>query len=148
MYAGTDGAENVQPQSGLSSVPISAGETRIASGSVPSTPLTKVVWPKKIAVVFGNEFAGMSEDALALADTQFHIETMGFVQSLNVSVAAAITFHTIASSTPAAVEIQGNAHVTNAMGEMFVREAMARGFSYDALLHRVQAHVDEGHSAA
>jgi tRNA (guanosine-2'-O-)-methyltransferase len=44
-----------------------------------------------VALVFGSEHRGVSEEALALADVQFVIPMHGFVQSLNVSVAAAVS---------------------------------------------------------
>ena len=48
----------------------------------------------KVAIVFGNEHAGVSPEMQALADGTYTIPMRGFVQSLNVSVAAAITlFH-------------------------------------------------------
>ncbi len=48
----------------------------------------------KVAIVFGNEHAGVSAEMHALADDTYTIPMRGFVQSLNVSVAAAITlFH-------------------------------------------------------
>lgn len=45
---------------------------------------------EKIAVVVGNEHAGVSDTMLAAADTVVKIPMLGFVQSLNVSVASAI----------------------------------------------------------
>ncbi len=45
----------------------------------------------KVALVFGNEHRGVSDAALALADRTYAIPMAGFVQSLNVSVAAAIS---------------------------------------------------------
>lgn len=45
---------------------------------------------KKIALVIGNEHRGVSTEALRLADEIIYIPMRGFVQSLNVSVAAAI----------------------------------------------------------
>jgi tRNA (guanosine-2'-O-)-methyltransferase len=45
----------------------------------------------KVALVFGNESRGVSEEAARLADATFAIPMRGFVQSFNVSVAAAIT---------------------------------------------------------
>jgi tRNA (guanosine-2'-O-)-methyltransferase len=45
----------------------------------------------KVALVFGNESRGVSDDAVRLADATFAIPMRGFVQSFNVSVAAAIT---------------------------------------------------------
>jgi tRNA (guanosine-2'-O-)-methyltransferase len=45
----------------------------------------------KVALVFGNESRGVSAEALQLADATFAIPMRGFVQSFNVSVAAAIS---------------------------------------------------------
>lgn len=45
----------------------------------------------KTALVFGNEHRGVSDEALAGADVHFQIPMHGMVQSLNVSVACAIT---------------------------------------------------------
>ncbi len=42
------------------------------------------------AIVLGNEHAGVSEEALALADQAVYIPMTGMVQSLNVSVAGAV----------------------------------------------------------
>ncbi|MFO7445825.1 MAG: RNA methyltransferase [Ignavibacteriaceae bacterium] len=48
---------------------------------------------QKIAIVLGNEHRGVSEEAAALADGKFLIPMLGMVQSLNVSVAAAIVLY-------------------------------------------------------
>lgn len=45
----------------------------------------------RVAVLFGNEHSGPSDDARRLADDSFAIPMNGFVESLNVSVAAAVT---------------------------------------------------------
>lgn len=44
----------------------------------------------RIALVFGNEHAGLSEYALTHADSHLHIPMRGFVESLNISVSAAL----------------------------------------------------------
>jgi tRNA (guanosine-2'-O-)-methyltransferase len=44
-------------------------------------------------LVFGNEKVGISDAMRELADERFHIPMAGFVQSLNLSVAAAICLH-------------------------------------------------------
>jgi tRNA (guanosine-2'-O-)-methyltransferase len=44
-----------------------------------------------VALVFGNESRGVSDDALEMADARFCIPMRGFSQSLNVSVAAAVS---------------------------------------------------------
>lgn len=45
---------------------------------------------KKVALVLGNEHRGVSDEAAKLADDIFMIPQFGMVQSLNVSVAAAV----------------------------------------------------------
>ncbi|TDJ52927.1 MAG: RNA methyltransferase [Ignavibacteria bacterium] len=47
----------------------------------------------KVAIVLGNEHRGISEEAAKLADERFLIPMYGMVQSLNVSVSAAITIY-------------------------------------------------------
>jgi tRNA (guanosine-2'-O-)-methyltransferase len=54
-------------------------------------PLGVLSFAGKVALVFGNESRGVSPEALALADATFAIPMRGFVQSFNVSVAAAIS---------------------------------------------------------
>lgn len=48
-----------------------------------------------IALVFGNEHSGVSEEAFNLADGNFLIPQVGMVQSLNISVAAAISVYEV-----------------------------------------------------
>lgn len=56
-----------------------------------SRPLGELPFGGKVALVFGNEHRGVSDEALALADATYAIPMRGFVQSFNVSVAAAIS---------------------------------------------------------
>jgi tRNA (guanosine-2'-O-)-methyltransferase len=56
------------------------------SGSLYDLDLTK-----KTAFVFGNEHRGVSDKAARLADGMFMIPMFGMIQSLNVSVACAVT---------------------------------------------------------
>lgn len=60
---------------------------------VKSTSLYSLDLTKKTALVFGNEHRGVSEDASALADVNFQIPMVGMIQSLNVSVACAVTLY-------------------------------------------------------
>lgn len=46
---------------------------------------------EKIALVFGNEHKGVSDEAAKLADANFKIPMVGMIQSLNVSVACAVS---------------------------------------------------------
>ncbi|MFI5251402.1 MAG: TrmH family RNA methyltransferase [Bacteroidota bacterium] len=48
---------------------------------------------KKIALVFGNEHRGVSDTAAKLADVNFLIPMVGMIQSLNVSVACAVSLY-------------------------------------------------------
>jgi len=48
-----------------------------------------------VAIVFGNEHAGITEKVRSTADGTFRIPMHGFAQSFNISVAAALTFQTI-----------------------------------------------------
>ncbi len=50
-----------------------------------------------IALVLGNEHEGLSAAAQAGADLAFRIPHLGFVQSLNLSVACAVSVHTTAA---------------------------------------------------
>jgi tRNA (guanosine-2'-O-)-methyltransferase len=55
--------------------------------------LYKIDFKSKIAIVLGNEHRGVSDEAANLADKKFIIPMYGMVQSLNVSVAAAIVLY-------------------------------------------------------
>lgn len=46
-----------------------------------------------VALVFGNEHKGVSDEASKLADGNFLIPQVGVIQSLNISVAAAVTLY-------------------------------------------------------
>jgi tRNA (guanosine-2'-O-)-methyltransferase len=46
-----------------------------------------------VALVFGNEHRGVSDEAASGADTIFQIPMAGMIQSLNVSAAAAVTLY-------------------------------------------------------
>lgn len=48
---------------------------------------------QKVALVFGNEHTGVSELAVSLADGNFRIPQVGMVESLNISVACAVSLY-------------------------------------------------------
>lgn len=50
-------------------------------------------WSKPTAVVLGNEKDGISNEMRGLVDGRFRIPMMGFSQSFNISVAAALIFY-------------------------------------------------------
>ena len=48
---------------------------------------------QSIALVFGNEHSGVSDEINALADGNFLVPQVGMIQSLNISVACAVTLY-------------------------------------------------------
>ncbi len=48
---------------------------------------------ESVALVFGNEHAGISEELIHLCDGNFIIPQVGMIQSLNISVACAVTVY-------------------------------------------------------
>lgn len=50
---------------------------------------------KPIALAFGNEHDGLSEEALALCDGNFIIPQTGMIHSLNISVACAVSLYEV-----------------------------------------------------
>jgi len=49
----------------------------------------------KVALMFGTELNGLTEQALGLADEYIQIPMVGFTESFNISVSAAITLYTL-----------------------------------------------------
>ena len=64
--------------------------THLSSDAV---SLHEIDLTKSIALVFGNEHSGVSEEIRALADGNFIIPQAGIIQSLNISVACAVTLY-------------------------------------------------------
>lgn len=58
-----------------------------------ATSLHAINFTEPIALVFGNEHSGVSEDIRKLADGNFIIPQVGIIQSLNISVACAVTLY-------------------------------------------------------
>jgi tRNA (guanosine-2'-O-)-methyltransferase len=48
---------------------------------------------KPVALIFGNEHSGVSEDIIAMADGNFIIPQVGMIRSLNISVACAVSLY-------------------------------------------------------
>ncbi len=58
-----------------------------------SVDLYAIDFTKSTALVFGNEHDGVSEEIRNLADGNFIIPQMGIIQSLNISVACAVSIY-------------------------------------------------------
>lgn len=55
--------------------------------------LYKIDLTRPLALVFGNEHSGVSEEIRSLADGNFIIPQAGIIRSLNISVACAVTLY-------------------------------------------------------
>lgn len=64
--------------------------THLSSNAI---SLYEINFTNSIALVFGNEHDGVSEDIRALADGNFIIPQVGIIQSLNISVACAVSLY-------------------------------------------------------
>jgi tRNA (guanosine-2'-O-)-methyltransferase len=71
----------------------SAGYKIYASDLQATHKLQEIDFSQPIALVFGNEKDGISQDMRDLCDGRFLIPMYGFAQSFNISVAAALTFY-------------------------------------------------------
>jgi tRNA (guanosine-2'-O-)-methyltransferase len=64
--------------------------THLAKGAI---GLYDMDLTQAVALVFGNEHSGVSEEIIALADGNFIIPQVGIIKSLNISVACAVTLY-------------------------------------------------------
>ena len=64
--------------------------THLAQDSVSLYDLDLI---QPVALVFGNEHSGVSDEAVRLADGNFLIPQVGMIQSLNISVACAVSVY-------------------------------------------------------
>ncbi|HNP24531.1 MAG TPA: RNA methyltransferase [Panacibacter sp.] len=55
--------------------------------------LYEIDFGKSVALVFGNEHDGVSDEIRAMADGNFIIPQIGIIQSLNISVACAVSIY-------------------------------------------------------
>jgi tRNA (guanosine-2'-O-)-methyltransferase len=64
--------------------------THLATDAV---SLYEIDFKGSVALVFGNEHGGLSEEIIALADGNFIIPQVGIIRSLNISVACAVSIY-------------------------------------------------------
>jgi tRNA (guanosine-2'-O-)-methyltransferase len=70
------------------------GYSLVATGfSETARPLPAWDLTRKVAIILGNEHRGVDEDLAPYVDGSLYIPMMGMVQSLNVSVAAAVILY-------------------------------------------------------
>lgn len=100
-----------------------------------AVPINKVDWTQPTAIVFGNELDGASDTALALADEAVYIPIDGFVESYNMSVAAALIFWEVRQARMQALGSHGDLspeeqHILKAV--MFLR---SKGVARQCITH-------------
>lgn len=64
--------------------------THLSSDAV---SLHNIDFTQSIALIFGNEHSGVSDEIRAMADGNFIIPQVGIIRSLNISVACAVTLY-------------------------------------------------------
>jgi tRNA (guanosine-2'-O-)-methyltransferase len=64
--------------------------THLSSNAV---GLYELDFNQRVALVFGNEHGGLSEETIALSDGNFIIPQVGIIKSLNISVACAVSVY-------------------------------------------------------
>ena len=64
--------------------------THLSSDAV---ALHQLILTEPVALIFGNEHSGVSEEIIAIADGNFIIPQVGIIKSLNISVACAVTLY-------------------------------------------------------
>ena len=64
--------------------------THLSSNAVSLHELNLV---EPVALIFGNEHSGVSEEIIAMADGNFIIPQVGIIKSLNISVACAVSLY-------------------------------------------------------
>jgi tRNA (guanosine-2'-O-)-methyltransferase len=60
-----------------------------------SMPIYSFDLTPPIALLFGNEHGGLSDEAISMTDGRFVVPQVGFVKSLNISVACAVTLYEV-----------------------------------------------------
>lgn len=94
--------------------------------------------------LIGNEHAGLSAEARALCDEQFTIPMYGFSESMNLSVATAITLYTHTSRRRAALDSDGDLspeRLDELRARYYVRDV--RGAAAIIRRHRAEAQASE-----
>lgn len=98
--------------------------------------LYELKFDRKIALIFGNEHEGVSDELLKYIDGNFIIPMYGMIKSLNISVAAAVTLY----------EALRQKQLTNAYDLPKIDEA-ERVSTFDAWVHREQLRKQNGKSS-
>lgn len=74
----------------VTAAPASSPNNAESAGQRESIPIHALPFSERLAIIFGNELGGVNETFQRAASYLTHIPMLGFVESFNVSVAAAI----------------------------------------------------------
>jgi len=85
--------QHPNPAACISALKASHGRVYAAHLCDEAIPLYAMDFTKPIALVFGNEQKGCSEDMIKACDGSIYIPQMGMVKSLNISVACAVILY-------------------------------------------------------
>jgi len=77
-------------------------------GKAPTIPVRDTPLDRPVCIVFGNERDGVSDEVLASVDGNVIVPMYGFVDSFNISVAFALTLHTLRDRLAAAGRSAGD----------------------------------------
>jgi tRNA (guanosine-2'-O-)-methyltransferase len=103
-----------------------------------AVPLDEIPVHERIAVVFGNEHEGIAREWLDHVDFPFTIPMVGQVESLNISVSAAITLHSLTNRARALVD-KGTYLLSDAEQDGILNEWVCNQFrSWPTLLERLR----------
>jgi tRNA (guanosine-2'-O-)-methyltransferase len=90
-------------------------EEKFSGGAKQVIPVFEIPFEERIALVFGNEKRGVNDIFVENADIRAFIPMFGFVESFNISVAAAITL--FCSSIRGASQIRRTASLSETDSE-------------------------------
>jgi tRNA (guanosine-2'-O-)-methyltransferase len=137
--AAADGAAEAQP----SALPPLAATT-----AATATTAARATRPR-VAIVFGHEHRGVSRAMASAADARFFYPTRGFVQSLNVSVAAALVTAAFLERTPDYADESLRVHVMReSMQQQFGLVRTSAGDTQSTVLERLEKRRKEAREAA
>ena len=105
-----------------SAVPMTEPALRAAT----SIPDGVNVVPERLAIVFGTESVGCTQEILRAADLRVYLPLRGFADSLNLSVAAALCIHELFHLCPEAVGAMPESERAALRAEWFPRLLRAR----------------------
>ena len=93
---------------------------------VESKSLHAIDFTRSTALIFGNEHDGVSEEVLKYADGNFLIPQVGMVESLNISVACAVSLYEAFRQRSEAGFYSGNSPLSPEQQEALFREYQRR----------------------